>query len=138
MQSFLSIAIFASNTIILTEFILTPRIRDSYLCSYYVTEKPGLTHYHITVAWVARPERLKGGKDKVKRPKGLPAISQGPEGPYTFSGRYLGSEIGEGIFWRGICHTGIKNDWKNLGRISYIQEQHYNSISECSIIAKLL
>ena len=35
----------------------------------------------ITVAWVTRPERLKGAKDKVKRPEGLPAKSQGPEGP---------------------------------------------------------
>ena len=69
-----------------------------------------LTHSALWAAWVTRPEHPKGGKDKVKRPKGLPARSQGPEGPYTFSGRYLGWEIGEGIFWRGICHTGIKND----------------------------
>ena len=35
----------------------------------------------VNFAWVARPERPKGAKDKVKMPKGPPARSQGPAGP---------------------------------------------------------
>ena len=35
------------------------------------------------MAWVTRPERPKGAKDEVKRPKEPPAKSRGPEGTYT-------------------------------------------------------
>ena len=38
----------------------------------------------VTFAWVTRPERPKGAKDKVKRPEGPPARSWGPEGPLDF------------------------------------------------------
>ena len=38
----------------------------------------------VTLAWVTRPERPKGAKDKVKRPKGPPTRSRGPEGPLDF------------------------------------------------------
>ena len=31
--------------------------------------------------WRARPTGLKGAKDEVKRPEGLPVRSRGPEGP---------------------------------------------------------
>ena len=34
-------------------------------------------------AWVTRPERQKGAKDKVKWPEGPPAGSRDPESPYT-------------------------------------------------------
>ena len=36
---------------------------------------------HRTIAWVPRPERLKGVKDEVRRPEGPPARSRGREGP---------------------------------------------------------
>ena len=39
-----------------------------------------LSNDHI-IAWVTRPERLKGAKDEVKRPKGPPARSWGPGVP---------------------------------------------------------
>merc|ERR1712222_175047 len=42
-----------------------------------------LTLYPITNAWVTRPERPKGAKDKVKRPEGPPARSRGLEGHET-------------------------------------------------------
>ena len=35
----------------------------------------------VNFAWVTRPERPKGAKDKVKRPEGPPPRSRGPEGP---------------------------------------------------------
>ena len=38
----------------------------------------------VNFAWVIWPERLKGAKDKVKRPKGPPIRSQGLEGPLDF------------------------------------------------------
>ena len=36
---------------------------------------------HATLAWVTRPEHLKGVKDEVKRPEGPPARSQPRRGP---------------------------------------------------------
>ena len=35
----------------------------------------------VNFAWVTRPERPKGAKDEVKRPRGPPTRSRGPEGP---------------------------------------------------------
>merc|ERR1711928_289650 len=34
----------------------------------------------VNFAWVTRPERAKGAKDKVERPEGPPPRSRGPEG----------------------------------------------------------
>ena len=53
-------------------------------------KKFGLTHYpqaapNSISACISRPEGQKGAKDKVKRPKGPPATSRAPEGPYTSS-----------------------------------------------------
>ena len=39
----------------------------------------------VNFAGVTWPERLKGAKDKVKRPEGPPTRSGGSEGPKTFS-----------------------------------------------------
>ena len=37
--------IFSGSPNLFTQFILTPRIHDSYSCSSSVTKKTGLTHY---------------------------------------------------------------------------------------------
>ena len=49
----------------------------------------GVSPCHVTFAWVTRPERPKGMKDKVKRPEGPPARSRGSEDPETSIDRYL-------------------------------------------------
>ena len=63
-----------------------------------------------TSAQFTRPERPKGAKDEVKRPVGLPARSQGPEGPQT-----------------SIYYTCLPNT--RLGQISAVC--HRSSDSDC-------
>ena len=65
--------------------IFTPMWVGFAVCSqplYHLVELFRLTKIH---ACIMRPERPKGVKDKVKRPKGSPARTQGPEGPQTSS-----------------------------------------------------
>ena len=63
------------DTCIINSYIIDLCIKDS--CIIVEVEKEVLVNF----AWVTRPERPLGAKDEVKRPKGPPPRSRGPEGP---------------------------------------------------------
>ena len=66
---------FLMDTSIMDTCIIDLCIIDSCIIDVEV-EKGVLVNF----AWVTRPERPKGAKDKVKRPEGPPARSRGPGG----------------------------------------------------------
>ena len=63
------------DTCIIDSCIIDLCIIDSCIIDAEV-EKEVLVNF----AWVTRPERPKGAKDEVKKPKGPPARSRGPAG----------------------------------------------------------
>ena len=67
------------DNVIIDSCIIDICIIDSCIIAIEV-EKEVLVNF----AWVTRPEHPKGAKDKVKRPKGPPFRSQGPEDPLDF------------------------------------------------------
>ena len=67
------------DTCIINSYIIDLWIIDSCIIGVMV-EKEVLVNF----AWVTRPERPKGAKDKVKRPEGPLIRSRGPEGPLDF------------------------------------------------------
>ena len=65
----------------------------------YIIDAEAEKEMVATLAGVSRPERPQGAKDEVKRPKGPPPRSRGPEGPLDFQSLHISKSKTDLIFF---------------------------------------